>query len=80
MIMITKGDDFIPHVSARVLVSSLYYKPSVKDVIFKAPKRTHTPQTPTRTALAHSTRTKSTDPVYINDCEGLALLTNFPLD
>jgi len=31
---------------------------------FKAPKHTHTPQTPTRTALAHSTRTKSTDPVY----------------
>jgi len=27
-------------------------------------KHTHTPQTPTRTALAHSTRTKSTDPVY----------------
>ena len=26
----------------------------------KAPKHTHTPQTPTRTALAHSTRTKST--------------------
>jgi len=32
---------------------------------FKAPKHTHPPQTPTRTALAHSTRTKSTDPVYI---------------
>jgi len=25
---------------------------------------THTPQTPTRTGLAHSTRTKRTDPVY----------------
>jgi len=33
-------------------------------LFFKAPKHTHTPQTPTRTALAHSTRTKSTDPVY----------------
>jgi len=30
----------------------------------KAPKHTLPPQTPTRTALAHSTRTKSTDPVY----------------
>jgi len=32
--------------------------------LFKAPKHTHPPQTPTRTALAHSTRTKSTDLVY----------------
>jgi len=30
----------------------------------KAPKHTLPLQTPTRTALAHSTRTKSTDPVY----------------
>ena len=34
------------------------------EFFFEAPKHTHTPQTPTRTALAHSTRTKSTDPVY----------------
>jgi len=26
------------------------------------PEHTHTPQTPTRTELAHSTRTKRTDP------------------
>ena len=30
----------------------------------KAPKHTLPPQTPTRTALAQSTRTKSTEPVY----------------
>ena len=30
----------------------------------KSPEHTHTPQTPTRTELAHSTRTKRTDPVY----------------
>jgi len=40
-----------PHAS-RLLVSS------------KSPEHTHTPQTPTRTELAHSTRTKRTDPVY----------------
>jgi len=30
----------------------------------KSPEHTHTPQTPTRTELAHSTRTKRTDPVF----------------
>jgi len=34
-------------------------------IFFKAPKHTHTPQTPTRTALAHSTRTKLLYGTYV---------------
>ena len=36
----------------------------LKGGTIKFPKHTLPPQTPIRTALAHSTRTKSTDPVY----------------